>query len=131
MASLPQGLAELDPLIVLSKCDLLEQWPDIEQLHCVSSTAGTGIRELWTALAGLPLLLGEPALDSFNARQADCAQRALEELGEARRAIAAAMPFDALALHIYSARRELRGVYEAEAREDVISAIFSGFCVGK
>jgi tRNA modification GTPase len=157
-AGLPDALADLQPLRVMTRCDLLEEWPEARvggelasprdggsvktgggelrpypdsEVFLVSGTTGRGVPELWAALSALPGQLGEPALDSFGARQAQAVQQAREALQRARAALGQGMPLDAAAVDLYAAADALHGVFEQHDRARVIEQIFSGFCVGK
>jgi tRNA modification GTPase len=132
--ALPPALAQLEPLQVVTRCDLLPAWPEPEALPravCVSGATGRGVPELRAELQARAEALGEPALDALTERQAAQAAQAAAALGEARAALAAGLPLDAVAMDMYSAVAALRQVYEHPDREAVVQAVFSGFCVGK
>jgi tRNA modification GTPase len=131
----PPVLAGLEPLRVITRCDLLGQWPanmdDAGPLYHVSGTSGRGVPELLAALQARAGALGEPALDALTERQAAQAAQAQAALEQARETLAGGMALDAVAVDMYGAVAALRQVYEHPDRETVVQAVFSGFCVGK
>ena len=66
-----------------------------------------------------------------NARQAQAAQRALDSVSRARRALLAGVTPDALLTDVEEALAALGELTGASVREDVTARIFARFCVGK
>ncbi len=66
-----------------------------------------------------------------NARQADCARRALEALDRAGQARRAGTPPDLVLLDVEEAMTALAQLTGRNVQEDVVAQIFSRFCVGK
>jgi tRNA modification GTPase len=64
-------------------------------------------------------------------RQAQAAQRALEGVERARQALEAGMTPDALLTDVEEALSALGELTGRTAKEEIVSRIFSRFCVGK
>jgi tRNA modification GTPase len=130
---LPPDLLHLTPLRVQTRCDLLPQWPATNggNTHHASGITGQGVPELLRLLQTNASGLAESALGALTERQAHQAAEAEAALYLARAAIADNMPLDAVAQVAYGALASLRQIYEHADREDVVQAVFSGFCVGK
>ena len=100
----------------------------------VSVKTGTGMDELLQALAHavLPESLawtGEPVIDSL--RQKELLERALQALGHVREGLAEQVPVDTIALDMEEAVRALGEITGEVTSDDVLDAMFRGFCVGK
>jgi tRNA modification GTPase len=130
-ASSSVGLAGATTIHVLTRCDLLPQWPAKDNgLIAVSGLTGQGIDALWQALLDTQPS-EESALASLGARQAQAVNAARVALQSAVRALASGMPMDAASLDLYAALELLHGTFEQAERARVIEEVFSGFCVGK
>ena len=66
-----------------------------------------------------------------NARQEDAARRALGAVERARAAFAGGLTPDAVLSDVEDAMNALGELTGRTAKEDIVSAIFSRFCVGK
>ena len=66
-----------------------------------------------------------------NARQAGAVARAIEALGRAEQAMQSGMTPDAVLTDVEDAIEALGQLTGRSLREDVVSRIFSRFCVGK
>lgn len=97
----------------------------------VSAANGEGLDELCRAVAALYPVPSAPGTLLTNARQYGAVQRACEALKNARRALADGMTPDAALTDAEEALSALGEVNGRAVREDVVSAIFSRFCVGK
>jgi tRNA modification GTPase len=128
----PQELAGIEPLHVVTRCDKLEAWPKAQAgvIH-VSGKSGQGIAGLWEALYASVEAIEMPELAAFSQRQAQRIESAAEQIERAIDACHAGLPLDAVAHDLYTARRELHGIYEQEDTGAVIEHIFASFCVGK
>ncbi len=73
----------------------------------------------------------EPGELAPNMRQATALERALEELAELERDIAAGMPYDVCAVRLDAAVAALGDVVGLDSPEDVLNRVFSTFCIGK
>ena len=131
-ASPPALLQKVEPLVVKTKCDLLETWPAGQDacIH-ISGITGQGLAKLRQAIEARLSNIGGSALASFSKRQAGQVQQALTALTQASSALEDAMPLDAVATDLYIAKSALHGIYQHEDKASVINQIFSGFCVGK
>ncbi len=125
---------------VLTKADLKEGAPapafvggDLPTV-VLSSKTGAGFEALRevveTAFIDSGLRMGEEAV-VFSARQAAALREAAVTLRTAADNLAIGLPYDICADDIRAAMSELGTLCGRELREDVISEIFSRFCVGK
>lgn len=128
----PAELSNLEPLRVMTRCDLLIDWPEpAAGVIYVSGKTGRGIPELWELLNSSVAQIELPTLAAFSRRQAQCLEAGAAQLRQALSACEAGLPLDAVAQDLYTARHALFGVYEQEDPTAVIEQIFSSFCVGK
>lgn len=100
----------------------------------VSVKTGAGMDALVQALshAVLPESLawtGEPVIDSL--RQKELLERALQALGHVREGLSEQVPVDTIALDMEEAVRALGEITGEVTSDDVLDAMFRGFCVGK
>jgi len=129
-------------LVAVNKCDLpgeadeerlREMLPDASLVH-TSALTGEGVEGLRRELGRVVL---EGGLDAsaadctFNARQRDAARRAREEIHRARTVVEDRMGYEFAALHLREANETLGEVTHRVSRQDVLSRIFSRFCIGK
>ncbi len=129
-------------LVAVNKCDLPEEadeerlrelLPDVPVLH-TSALTGEGLEGLRQELGRVVL---EGGLDAsaadctFNARQRDAARRAREEIQHARTVVEDGMGYEFAALHLREANETLGEVTQQVSSQDVLSRIFSRFCIGK
>ena len=101
---------------------------------CVSAREGDGLEEL-AACVGEMFLDGDVRIGVdpiiSNARQHGAALAALEALRRARAALLAGLPPE---LYCADAEAAMQAIAEVDGRavsEDIVSGIFSRFCVGK
>ena len=98
----------------------------------VSALTGQGIAALTDAIAALyPAGAETPGLLLTNARQADAVSRALAAVQSARGALRIGMTPDVVLTDAEAALHALGELNGKSVREDLVSAIFSRFCVGK
>ncbi len=118
-------------LLVRSKCDLAQApWAD-ERAIPVSCRTRQGLDALSQALVRRA---GAGELDEdmlVVERHLGCARRAREAIDRAAGAIESGLPLDAAAVDLWEARFALGEITGEDASEEVISDIFSRFCVGK
>ena len=122
-------------LVVRNKADLpvcpavSEHFPEAIP---VSARTGDGLEELEQAVAAL-YPAGEAPTGCLlaNARQEDAARRALGAVERARAAFAGGLTPDAVLADVEDAMNALGELTGRTAKEDIVSAIFSRFCVGK
>lgn len=100
----------------------------------ISAQTGEGIDELSACINRMyvddELHTGEDAV-VFNARQNAALKRAKEALGDAVNLLESELPYDICAESIRASMDAIAELCGREVREDVISEIFSKFCVGK
>ena len=101
---------------------------------CISSVTGEGFEALReaveTAFIDGELRMGEEAV-VFSARQAAALRETVADLRTAAENLDAGLPYDICADDIRAAMGELGGLCGREMGEDVLTEIFSRFCVGK
>lgn len=101
---------------------------------CLSSVTGEGFRELIATLEEVfidgHLRMGEEAV-VFSARQAAALRESAAHLQVAMEDLKAGLPLDICADDLRAAMGELGSLCGRELGEEVISEIFSRFCVGK
>ena len=130
------ALAQTAPhrLIVGNKRDLPRQQEPPEGTICLSARTGEGLDALEAAIAALVSDAGSAPWDGAvltNARQAGAVARAIEALGRAEQAMQSGMTPDAVLTDVEDAIEALGQLTGRSLREDVVSRIFSRFCVGK
>ena len=98
----------------------------------VSTRTGEGIPALEAAVAAL-FPQGEAETGSLltNPRQADAVGRALDAVRRAEESLSLGMTPDVILTDAEEALSALGELTGATAREEIVSAIFSRFCVGK
>lgn len=129
-------------ILVWNKEDLLsdasqlprlpEDLPQPAAAVCVSARTGAGLDALEAAVAAL-FPAGEVPDGSIltNERQEHAARRAAEAVDRAREALAAGFTPDAILTDVEAALDALGELTGRTAREEIVSGIFSRFCVGK
>ncbi len=124
-------------IIVKTKSDLPSLWtPDTELLPTVSlsTKTGEGLDSLARAVA---VLMSDESLDlsrdpiAMTARQYASLSRAAEALGGCLSALASGLPEDIVGSDIELAMSALSELDGREVGLDIVSEIFSHFCVGK
>ena len=103
-------------------------------IQFVSALKQEGIEELRQAIlqAAAPALSGGRESQFLtNIRQERLVWEALESLGAARRALAENLPHEMLLLDLYNALRPLDAITGETTVEDILTQIFSTFCIGK
>lgn len=129
-------------LLLLTKADLPQKavLPEFASLPgtapaavlSVSTRTGEGIPALEAAVAAL-FPQGEAETGSLltNPRQADAVGRALDAVRRAEESLSLGMTPDVILTDAEEALSALGELTGATAREEIVSAIFSRFCVGK
>ncbi|MBI4464154.1 MAG: tRNA uridine-5-carboxymethylaminomethyl(34) synthesis GTPase MnmE, partial [Acidobacteria bacterium] len=80
----------------------------------------------------LPALAGDRESQFLtNVRQERLLRESLEALSAARQSLAASVPHEMLLLDLYNALRPLDAITGATTVEDILTQIFSTFCIGK
>jgi len=99
-----------------------------------SALTGMGIQELRTAIVAAvagPSAAPREAAFLTNLRQHQAVTESLRALDSARAAVANRIPHEMLLLDLYAALRALDALTGATTTDDVLSLIFSTFCIGK
>ena len=124
-------------LVIVNKADLVPAWEagaaGLTEALQVSALTGAGIEAFRKALAA-QLSGGEALRDCpsiTNARHADLLRRARVTLDRARAAARAGTPEEFVAADVAEARDLLGEVTGQRTADDVLSGIFSTFCIGK
>ena len=138
------GQAQNRPaIVIMNKCDLLEDQSAASRLFDSSSTVatlsvsaltGAGIAELRGEI--LRHIGGETGAQSeagflTNVRHQSLVLDSLAALETATAAIAAKVPHEMLLLDLYNALRPLDAITGATTNDDILNLIFSTFCIGK
>ena len=100
----------------------------------VSALERKGIEELRRAIleTALPALAGERESQFLtNVRQERLVRESLEALAAARRSLLDGVPHEMLLLVLYNALRPLDAITGETTVEDILTNIFSTFCIGK
>ncbi len=125
-------------LAVINKSDLPQiiserDLPDIfDKTVSLSSKSGEGLGELQSAIEELFPLPKVPAGEILtNVRQAECTRTALDALNAAIYAMEDDLPPDLVLSEIERSMEALSAVLGKSVKDDIISGIFSRFCVGK
>jgi tRNA modification GTPase len=136
---LMQHAAGRPTIVVDNKCDLKgsDQWSVVRgQPSAIRASAltGEGTAELRTEI--LRHIGGESGAQSetgflTNVRHQGLVQNSLVALSTAAEAIAAKIPHEMLLLDLYNALRPLDAITGATTADDILSLIFSTFCIGK
>lgn len=129
-------------ILLVTKADLPQKavLPELASLSgtapaavlCVSAKTGEGIPALETVVSEL-FPQGEAGTGSLltNPRQADTVGRALDAVRRAEESLSLGMTPDVILTDAEEALSALGELTGATAREEIVSAIFSRFCVGK
>jgi tRNA modification GTPase len=72
---------------------------------------------------------GSPVIDSL--RQKNLLDRAVEALGHVEEGLAAGYPVDVVSLDLQEAINALGEITGEVTSEDILDAVFGGFCLGK
>lgn len=132
--------ASAEVILILNKCDRAENenpgFPPDGFAHVIrlSAATGEGMEELKNTVEVLftdgKISLSDDAVLT-NARQEAAALSALEALRRGREAIAGGLPLELGCSDFEAAMASLGEIDGREVSEDIVSSIFSHFCVGK
>lgn len=118
---------------LLNAAPLAAAHPTLHAEHATSATTGQGLSELGTLVAqtllGSTLLTGETLVT--NPRHRDALSRSLEHLSGAVVALEHGVPVDLVAVDVTAAVQALGEVTGETVGEDLLTTIFSRFCIGK
>ena len=123
-------------LAVVNKADLPQKLDtgalDFQRVIPLSAKTGEGLDRLTDAIAALyPAGSEQQGHLLTNARQADAVSRALAAVESAQAALRSGMTPDAVLTDAEAALSALGELNGKSVREDLVSTIFSRFCVGK
>jgi len=131
------SLASRPFLIVINKQDLAPATPPVQRYPNpalkTSALTGAGIPELRRAILALftsEIPNSETALLT-NLRQQQAVSTALSALHRAQQAVTATIPHEMVLLDLYEALHSLDALTGATTSDDILSLIFSSFCIGK
>ena len=120
-------------LIAGNKCDLPAK-ADVPAALSISALTGEGISELRRAVVDALAPRGRLEQEGgfiTNLRHEQLLRESCEALEQAQRATQHGLPHEMLLLDLYAALRPIDGVTGATTVDDILSRIFSTFCIGK
>lgn len=123
---------------VWNKTDLPDARPRPDGWIGLSTRTGAGFRELEAAVsaavgagAGAVRVSESDDVIIDSPRQKRCLDEAREALARVLEGLRSGVPLDAVALDLQTALSALGEITGEVTREDILDAMFSGFCVGK
>ena len=119
-------------LAVFNTCDLLgDKCADMDSTLTISAKTGLGLNTLKQAL--VDAVGPQAAADTLlsNPRHRDALQRVQSALGNASQALDNGLPADLLAVDLRDALYHLGTVTGEVTNNELLSSIFSRFCIGK
>lgn len=129
------------PLVKLwNKSDDPDYQSPPEGWLAMSAKEGRGVEQVTQAILRIltPGAEGAPTLGSDletviidSLRQKQCLEQAIQSLDHMIEGLGSRMPMDAIALDLQGALNALGEITGEVTREDILDAMFSGFCVGK
>jgi tRNA modification GTPase len=132
-----ESLAGRPHRIVLNKCDLLAARPICNQFSSppilVSAKTGEGLEELKQSILRT-LTESVPESDTAlvtNLRQHEAIADAVANLERAHLAATGSLPHEMLLLDLHAGLEALDRLTGATTTDDILSLIFSTFCIGK
>jgi tRNA modification GTPase len=131
-AAMQASFASRPHLLILNKSDLHSASPPPPQAIRTSALTGAGLDTLKQAI--LTTLTQAPPPETpllTNLRQQQAISAAVEALTAAHRAASTSLPHELLLLDLYTALEALDRLTGATSTEDILSLIFSTFCIGK
>lgn len=128
-------------LVVANKMDLVsgppewfghEPWRD-RQICPLTAKHGQGVTELLTAIRSRVAGAAQPDPSTLvpNLRQTTALRQAAKELQTMLQELDNGLPYDLLAVRLDSACQMLAVITGEITSEDVLNAVFDGFCIGK
>ncbi len=129
---LPEDTPEKHHLVVLNKCDLLPRSTHATLRHIpLSAKTGEGLDHLKAALVQTVEGSRHEDVMLTNARHYDALVRVDQALQQVDQGLASGFPADLVAVDLRDALYHLGTVTGEVAGDDILSNIFSRFCVGK
>lgn len=135
-ADLPEAPHTVPQLYLLNKCDLPEHpaWSSRRDVLRISCATGEGFADLEKALAGLFPECAETAtasLAAVNTRHRHALQEALEALHSAQTGLAEHGAPELVAVDLRAVLDALGRITGRVDTEDILTRVFSTFCLGK
>jgi tRNA modification GTPase len=132
-AAAPKHIAIINKSDLKPEINIGEVQKRLGPAQCVSALTGDGIDALAEAVGTMFADQTGAAAGEIitNARQADAVARALDSIRQARTALGAGVPPDAVLTEIETAMSALGEITGRTIREDIAARIFERFCVGK
>lgn len=131
---LPDVDVDVPQLLILNKCDLPEDpaWAGLDALR-ISCTTGQGMEALAAAITRLFLTGGvEPdTLAAINTRHRYALQQTLDSLAVVREGLQSGAATELLSIDLRAALDSLSSITGRVDTEDIITRVFSTFCLGK
>ena len=129
-------------VMVLNKCDLASCWTEDEKMRFtenfkyieVSAKTGVGIEKLRNIVFDSMFGDNEFRQDGIlitSLRQCHCLETAAQALAEASGALNVDLSEEFVLVHLYRGLKEIGAVCGEISTEDILSQIFSRFCIGK
>jgi tRNA modification GTPase len=123
--------ADANRIVVLNKSDLGCPELIVEEGVAVSARTGEGVAELERRMLAAADFEGDGTAAVSTARQRAALVAACAALEEARATLAAGLPEDLVSVQLREAVYHLGLITGESVTEDLLSAIFSRFCIGK
>jgi tRNA modification GTPase len=128
------GAGGREVIPVWNKIDDPSGAPPPEGFVPVSATTYQGIEKLVARIVAAltpdrTYREGSPVIDSL--RQKNLLERAVEALGHVEEGLAAGFPVDVISLDLQEAINALGEITGEVTSEDILDAVFGGFCLGK
>jgi tRNA modification GTPase len=124
-----------DELVVLNKVDLVKDRTALSAGIPISCHTGEGIEALVAAIlrkvTGRNAGEAPPDVTAINTRHRDCLRKAQRHLGAAIALLESGEPPELVAVELRSALGDVGEVVGAAGTEEILSKIFSSFCIGK
>jgi tRNA modification GTPase len=121
-------------LFVWNKVDLASPHPQPEHAVPISAKQGTGLADLHAAIERRIWIQGPPSKDQVvitNARHHQAIDRAIASIGHLIAGLKEGVSPEFLASDMRQTLTELGTIIGTDITEEILSAIFSKFCVGK
>lgn len=135
------SLPDRPVIIVINKSDLSPRLDERELIRCVgqrkiiriSARHNQGMKELETAISDIVMgeaFNGETIFVS-NTRHEELLRTAAEQLSVARKGISQGLPLECILIDLRCALESLGSISGHNVSEDIVTEIFSKFCLGK
>lgn len=135
-AALPEHLpAEIPTLHILNKCDLPPHacWDSVPAIR-ISCHTGQGLEELRQSIAQIFCAASareQDSLAAINTRHRYAIRQAMDSLAAARNALASTAAPELISIDLRAALDALSAITGRIDTEDILTRVFSTFCLGK